>query len=119
MDNYSSYFKIKKENINLLDSYQPLIIIHCPFKNGCFFELSYFSENNDIILEEDVLFNQYLFKEEKNTFIIDYNNYCNIKQIIIDITIFNGNIDIKLNYTEKYFIVNKYVYTIDLNSDEL
>ena len=119
MDNYSSYFKIKEENINLLDSYQPLIIIHCPFENGCLFEISYFSENDDIILKEDVLFNQYLFKEEKNTFIIDYNNYCNIKQIIIDITIFNGNIDIKLNYTEKFFIVNKYVYTIDLNSDEL
>ena len=43
---------------------------------------------------------------------IDFKNFNNIKEIIIDIIIFNGNIDIdidlKYKYKEKVFILNKF-----------
>ena len=120
MQSYNCLFRTV-DQITILDSYQPLLIIHCPIKDGCFFEISYFYDNNNITLKEHVTFNQNILKGEKNNFIIDFKNNNNIIQIIIDIIIFNGNIDIDLNlkYKEKIFILNKFEYIIDVNSNEL
>jgi hypothetical protein len=119
MYDYNSYFKNKQENLGIIHSYQPLLIIHCPHKNGCLFEISYFNEKDDIILKEEVLFNQNILKDEKNNFIIDFKNHNNIKEIIIDLTIFKGNVNISLNYKEEIFILNKYEYIIDVNSNDI
>ena len=119
MNNYSFINKITKGDINIFDSFKPLLIIHCPFKNDCFFSTTFFTEEDYIILREDALFNQYLLEGEKNNFIINYENHKNIIQIILDLIIFNGNVQIKLNYKEKFFILNKIVYIIDSNSEEL
>ena len=109
MQNYNCLFRTINK-ITILDSYQPLLVVHCPIENGCFFEISYFYENNYITLKEHVIFNQIILKDEKNNFIINFKNNNNIIQIIIDIIIFNGNIDIDLNlkYKEKIFILNKF-----------
>ena len=113
IQDYSHYFR-NKEEINYLDSYQPLLIIHCPIENGCWFEINYFIEDDFIILKEDVLFNQNILKDEKNNFIIDFKNNNNVIQIILDLIIFNGNIDLNLKYKEKFFILNKFVYILKL-----
>jgi hypothetical protein len=117
LHDYSNFFRTK-ENITILNSYQPLLLLHCTFINDCFFGMTIFTEDDPIILkEEELLINQYLLKREKNKYIINYGNYRNIKQIIIDLIIFNGKIHIDLKYKEKYIILNKYVYIIDVNSD--
>jgi hypothetical protein len=112
------YFFRTKENINILSSYQPLLLLHCTFINNCFFEISFFTEDDPISLHrEELLIYQYLLKEEKNKYMINYGIYNNITKIIIDIIIFNGKVHIDLNYTEKFSQSNKYVYIIDVNSD--
>ena len=118
MNSYTSIYNTKGDN-NILGSFNPLLIIYCPFSNNCFFSATYFNEEDFIILREEALFNQYLLKEEKNNFIINYKNQKNIKQIIVDLIIFNGDIQIELNCKEKLFILNKFIYIIDANSEEL
>ena len=58
MNDYNYYFKNQEQNLGFLDSYQPLLVIHCPHEKGCLFEIGYFNENDDIILKEEVLFSQ-------------------------------------------------------------
>ena len=118
MCNYDYIYKTK-DNSNIIDSFQPLIIIHCPYENDCQFTITYFTENDCIFLKEEGLLKQYLSKDEKNKFMIDYNNHNNIEFIIIDLVIFNGNIHIDIkNSVEKITLLNKIVYIVDANFDE-
>ena len=117
------YVKYKDEYIkNPFNCYQPLLIINCPdITDFCIFDTTFFSENDFVILKEGKTFNQSLFNEkEKNYYRIDYENHLKIKQIIIELLLFNG--DAKLNIDNKYklvnyFLLNKNIYII--NSDNI
>ena len=101
-------------------SYQPLLIINCPDNTDfCIFDTTFFSENDFVILKEGKTFNQSLFNEkEKNYYLIDYGNHLKIKQIIIELLLFNGNANLNIDNKYKfvnYFLLNKNIYII--NSD--
>ena len=117
------YEKYKDESIkNPFNFYQPLLIINCPdITDFCIFDTTFFSENDFVILKEGKTFNQSLFSEkEKNYYLIDYENHLKIKQIIIELLIFNGNANLNIDNKYEivnYFLLNKNIYII--NSDNI
>ena len=104
---------------------QRLFFFSCPPANEfCIFDSTFFSKDDYIILKEGKFFSQLLLDNESNYFTADFETHKNIKEIIIELIIFNGNA--KLNFVNNlkianYFLLNKFIYKIkvdDLNNDK-
>ena len=125
---YNYYKNSKDEDINAISSFQPILVVQCLEGNSivhndaeiCVFEVSIFTENDNIVLKEGDSFSQYLLKGERDLYTISYKGYKNLKKIYLYAIIFSGDIIFNLDTNiekDKYFLSNKIFYIIEINEN--
>lgn len=127
---YSIYRNESNTNYNLMSKNQKLMVVYCynseAFQYFCDFDALIFTNEDAININENQYFNQYLLKEDKDTFKISFSGESQIFKVNIDITVFSGGINILTDPFDgnKYNIqrsANKYVINILLtkNSEKI
>ena len=120
IDTYSTYSVYKSElkrEYNPISKSQKLFIIYCYNSDTyqCNYDSLIFTNIDSINVNENQYFNQYLLKDEKDNFKINFYGESMIKSVKIGITVFNGDIKILTDsfdgnkydiqhYANKYFI---------------
>lgn len=116
-------YEVKKQNTPIAKS-QPIIYVDCPEGNKaignlydkfCEFEVTIFTENDVVKIIEDRTFSQYLDVSEQNDYQIKIPSEMRPNKnnkIYIDLTIFSGDADLKINnfaggYPNNYYLPNK------------
>ena len=125
---YSIYKNDLKTEFNPISKNQKLLFVYCQNsgKYYCDFDTLIFTNEDKINIYENHYFNQYLLKEEKDFFKINFAGESNIIKVNIDIIIYVGDINIitplfdENKYNIQHF-ANKYIINIILgkNSDKI
>ena len=129
---YSFYIDKESEeykSYNPITSFQPIMIVYCA-QGGkieeygesffCEFETSYFTNEDEIYIYEGSTFSQYLLNDESDKYKIDFKNEPDMDKIYLDILVFSGDIDVRVNpqYEQrfnKYYISSKIYYSIHVS----
>ena len=127
IDRFTTYSIYKEElnnEYNPISKNQKLLVAYCDKSNGinlyCTFETLIYSDTDEIKLIENQYFNQYLLEKESNNFKIVATGESKIKQVIIDIIVYVGEVEISTNPIEgvdisKFNSANKFSLNLNLN----
>ena len=127
---YSFYIKEEGgeyKNYNPITRFQPLMLVYCRegarhpgFRNKsyCEFDTSFFTNEDHMDLYEGSSFSQYLLKDEIDNYRINLQNEIGLNRIFLDLMIFSGDVDVRLNgyhgrrFSNKYYLSSKIYYSI-------
>ena len=121
--NGHSTHKIKYEKKSPMDPNQYVLKVKCVKSENvggpCRFKTLFNSDLDSINLKEDEPFSQYIIKNEKDLYKIDYSGEKKIQKIYVDLIVFTGDVifnteDSKLQ-VKKIYNSNKIFYSITIN----
>ena len=118
-------FNIKNEGIEFtpISPIQNFIIVKCNENKNIYnsFESVFFDNIDYLILKENESFKQYLISQQTNQYKILYSTLIDSKQIMIEVQIINGDINLILKnelIEQKFQTANKIFYLMNLNNNQ-